>query len=367
MSFDEKLAKLVVQYSVDVKPKEKVFIWGNETIPDFIRAIYIEILKQQAFPIACAGVTGVDELLYEFGSDEQLKFFSPIDHMIAEKIDKMILIQSPQNTKSLNEVDPEKMRIKSATTENQEWRKTMTKRESKGKFSWVTLQYPSVGLARDAGMGSFVYREFYIKAMHLDEEDPVKYWKTAEKEQQRIVEYLNTTEKFHVLGEDTDLTFTTKGRTWVLDSGRKNLPGSEIYTGPEEDSFNGFIRFNYPRIFKGKEIEDIYLEFTEGKVTKATATKGQDLLDTVLKIKGANGIGEFAVGTNYNIKKFTRFMGFDEKMGGTIHMALGNGYPETGSKATSTIHWDMLKNMTSSQSKIFADDKLIYEAGKWKI
>ena len=115
MSFDEKLAKLVVNYSLSVKPKESVFIWGNETVPDFIRAIYIEILKQQAFPIACAGITGIDELLYEFGSDEQLKFFSPIDHMIAEKIDKMILIQSPQNTKALNQVDPEKMRIKSST------------------------------------------------------------------------------------------------------------------------------------------------------------------------------------------------------------------------------------------------------------
>ncbi|MHA1954048.1 MAG: aminopeptidase [Candidatus Heimdallarchaeaceae archaeon] len=367
MSFDEKLAKLVVNYSVSVQPKESVFIWGNEKVPDLIQTIYIEVLKQQAFPTALVGVTGLDELLYKFGSDEQLKYFSPIDQVIAEKIDKLIIIQSPQNTKGLNHVDPERMRIKNSTTKNLEFYKILNKRESEGKFSACAFPYPSIGLARDAGMGLFAYRDFYREAMHLDEEDPVKYWKTVEKEQQRIVEYLNTTEKFHVLGEDTDLTFTTKGRTWVLDSGRRNLPGSEIYTSPEEDSINGFIRFTYPGIRMGYEIENIYLKFTDGKVTKATATKGQDLLDAVLKIEGADGIGEFAIGTNYNIKKFTKCMGFDEKMGGTIHMALGNGFPETGSKAISTIHWDILKDMTSSQSKIFADDKLIYEAGKWKI
>lgn len=367
MNFDEKLAKLVVQYSVDVQPKESVMILGNEYVKDLIYAIYIEVLKQQAFPTVYIGLPGLQELKYKFGSDEQLKYFSLIDQVIAEKIDKLIIIQAPSNTRDLAHVDPERMHIITSTPEYLEFYQILNKRESEGKFFYGALQYPCNSLAQDAGMGIFAYRDFYIKAMHLDEEDPVKYWKTVEKEQQYIVEYLNTTEKFHVLGEDTDLTFTTKGRTWVLDSGRKNLPGSEIYTSPEEDSINGFIRFTYPGIKRGKEIEDIYLEFTYGKVTKATASKGQDLLDEILKIEGADGIGEFAFGTNYNIKTFTKYMGFDEKIGGTIHMALGKGFPETGSKAISTIHWDILKDMTSSQSKIFADDKLIYEAGKWKI
>jgi len=174
-------------------------------------------------------------------------------------------------------------------------------------------------------------------------------------------------DKIQVLGDDTDLTLSVKDRRWINCCGEVNLPDGEVFTGPIENSVKGHIRFTYPGIFRSKEIEDIYLEFENGKITKATALKGQRLLEDLLKIEGADYIGEFAIGTNYNITKFTKNMLFDEKMGGTLHMALGMGIPHTGSKSVSSVHWDILKDMKSANSKIIADDKVIYEAGQWKI
>ena len=170
-----------------------------------------------------------------------------------------------------------------------------------------------------------------------------------------------------MIGEDTDLKLSVEGRTWINCSGHENLPDGEVFTGPVENSVNGKIRFTYPGIYMGKEIENIYLEFKDGKVVHASAEKGEDLLNEILKIENADTIGEFAIGTNYGITKFTKNMLFDEKIGGTLHCALGLGFPETGSKNVSSIHWDILKDMKTPGSQILADGKVIYEEGQWKI
>jgi len=201
----------------------------------------------------------------------------------------------------------------------------------------------------------------------LDKENAVKEWKEIEKNQDRIVDYLNKVDKLQILGEDTDLSLSVKGRKWINCCGQKNLPDGEVFTGPLEDSVNGHIRFTYPGIYLGKEVENIYLEFKDGKVTKATADKAEDLLQEIIAIKNADIIGEFAIGTNYGITDFTKNMLFDEKIGGTLHSALGMGFPETGSTNQSAIHWDILKDMTLPGSKIIADGKVIYEEGQWKI
>lgn len=158
-----------------------------------------------------------------------------------------------------------------------------------------------------------------------------------------------------------------EGRKWKNGSGKVNLPDGEVFTGPIENSVNGHIRFTYPGIYKGTEVENIFLEFKDGKVIIGRADKGQGLLQEILKIRNANKLGEFAIGTNYEIQQFTKNMLFDEKMGGTIHCALGLGFPETGSKNFSAIHWDILKDMKLPGSKIIADNNVIYEEGKWKI
>ncbi|MFW9970613.1 MAG: aminopeptidase [Candidatus Odinarchaeota archaeon] len=180
-------------------------------------------------------------------------------------------------------------------------------------------------------------------------------------------ENLKKVEFIQVIGEDTDLKLGVKNRNWVNCSGQSNLPDGEIFTSPIEYFTNGYIRFTYPGIYMGKEVEDIYLEFQNGQVIKATAKKGEDILHEILKVDNANRIGEFAIGTNNGIAKFTKNMLFDEKLGGTLHCALGLGFDECGSKNISSIHWDILKDMKIPGSRILADGNVIYEEGKWKI
>ena len=174
-------------------------------------------------------------------------------------------------------------------------------------------------------------------------------------------------DKIHVLSEDTDLTLSVKARKWENCCGHSNLPDGELFSSPLEDSVNGYIRFTYPGIYSGKEVENIYLEFKDGKVTKATADKAEELLQEIIGIEYADVIGEFAIGTNYGVTDFTKNMLFDEKIGGTMHMALGPGPSETGSTNHSAIHWDILKDMNLPGSKVIADRKVIYEEGQWKI
>jgi aminopeptidase len=367
MSFEEKAAKLAVKYAVDVQSGDVVAIRGGEIASSLIRAIFIEVLKAGAHPLTFIRLSGLSELKFKFNvNDEQIEFFDPRMKIIAEKCDKLISVMSETNTRELELADPEKLRKAQSTPEQLEFRKMLNKKEEEGKYVWTVIPYPTNAAAQDAGMGLHSYKEFVESALSL-KDDPVKHWKQVEEEQEKIVSYLNKVDQIHVLGEDTDLTLSVKDRKWVNCCGHKNLPDGEVFTGPIEDSINGHIRFTYPGIYMGKEIENIYLEFENGKVIKATATKGQEILDNILQIENADHIGEFAVGTNYNITKFTKSMLFDEKMGGTLHMALGLGFPETGSKNMSAIHWDILKDMKSDDSKIIADGKIIYEAGKWKI
>ncbi|MHA1460840.1 MAG: aminopeptidase, partial [Promethearchaeota archaeon] len=245
--------------------------------------------------------------------------------------------------------------------------KIYMERYAKGELNWVIIPFPCHAFAQEANMDLFSYFDFVKKSLLLDKEDPVKEWKEIEKKQDKLIKILNHADKIQVLGEDTDLTLSVKGRKWVNCCGHNNLPDGEVFTSPLEDSVNGRIRFTYPGIYGGREVENICLEFKDGKVFKATADKAEELLHELIAIEGADVLGEFAIGTNYGVTDFTKNMLFDEKMGGTMHCAIGAGPQETGSTNQSAIHWDILKDMTLPGSKIIADGKVIYEEGQWKI
>jgi aminopeptidase len=200
----------------------------------------------------------------------------------------------------------------------------------------------------------------------LDEKDSVVAWEEIHMEQRKICDFLSTVENIRIVGEDTDLTLNVKGRKWVNASGQKNMPDGEVFTGPVENSANGTIRFTFPGVYMGREVEDITLTFRNGKVVEASAAKGGDLLKELIKIEGADRIGEIAVGTNYGIDRFTKNMLFDEKMGGTMHMALGNSYAETGALNRSAIHWDILKDMKKS-GEMYAGGMLFYKNGMFQL
>jgi aminopeptidase len=357
----EKLAKLLVNYSVEVKPGQTVFLQGSTISEPLIKALYVEILKAGGHPHV--GMTFEDQeyLFYQHASDAQIDFLDPFMLHLYENVDAMIVVFPNLNPHALTSVDAA---LKQRRTQVQSpFMETLFKRWGEGTFKWVGSGYPSPAAAQEAKMALTEYAEFVYNAMQLDLDDPVAYWQDFSARQAKLCERLNQVKTIRLLGEDTDLTYSCAGRKWINCDGRYNFPDGEVFTGPVEDSVEGQIRFTYPGIFQGEEIEDICLTFEKGKVIKATAARGEALLHALLETDaGAGYVGEAAIGTNEGITRFTKCMLFDEKMGGTIHMALGRGIPESGSQNVSAIHWDMLKDMRQG-GQIFADGQLIYQDG----
>lgn len=366
--FNEKAAMLAVQYAIGVKPGDKVMIDGSEVANELMKAIYIEVIKQGGHPMINSAIKGVRTAFYRHASDEQLQFVHPTREIVIREYQGMINIFADANRQDMALIDPNKIKMAQTSPKMQELIPIYQDRVGKGELRWTIVPYPCDAFAQDAQMDTDAYKEFVYKALKLDHENPAEAWRQIEKEQDLIVKKLETYDQIHVLGEDTDLTLSVKGRPWCNCCGHKNLPDGEVFTSPIETSINGHIRFTFPGIYQGKEIKNIYLEFENGRVVKGKAETGQDLLDTILSIENADIIGEFAIGTNYGVDKFTKNMLFDEKMGGTLHMALGMGFPDTKSENQNCmIHWDILKDMKSEDSKILADGKVIYQAGKWLI
>jgi aminopeptidase len=300
---------------------------------------------------------------YQYAKEHQLQYVSPFDRFRVENVDVMIGIFCEPNPKRLTSVNPEKIRKHQAA--RSELAEILLKREAEGKYRWGGLPYPINAQAQEAEMALPEYEDFVYSSCFVDKEDPVAEWKRIRREQEETCNFLNKTEKIRIVGEDTDLTYSVKGRKWINCCGEKNMPDGEVFTAPIEDSVNGTIRFTFPGLFYGKEIEDISLTFKDGRVANASAAKGEELLRELLKIEGADRLGEAAFGTNYGITRFTKNMLFDEKMGGTIHMALGmNPIPETGGLNKSALHWDILKDM-KKDSEIYADGTLFYKNGRF--
>jgi len=199
----------------------------------------------------------------------------------------------------------------------------------------------------------------------VDRPDPVVVWRELGARQEALIERLAGKREIHLVGPDTDITFSVAGRTWISDDGHKNMPGGEIFTGPVEDSANGTIRHTYPAVYGGKEVADVRLRFEGGRVVEASAGRNDELLQSLLGMDdGARRLGEFAFGTNPGVTRFTRNVLFDEKIVGTVHLALGAGYPSTGSDNGSALHRDMGSDLRQS-GEIWVDGELFARAGQF--
>lgn len=363
--FLEKYAKVLVNYSLGIKKGDSLVIQGNMVTEPLIKAVYKEAILAGGHPIVMSNFQGQEEIFYNNASEEQLNYQSPIKKYLIENIDARIYILGNYNTKALTNINPEKMKKRSLA--NKDIMEISMKRAAEGDLRWNICQFPTLADAQEASMSLEEYKKFVYKACHLDKEDPVAYWKDFGNRLEEIADYLNNVEEMHFKSEDTDIKCKVKDRIWVADKGKENYPGGEVFTGPIEDSVEGHIRFSFPGIFQGKEIRDIRLTFEKGKVVKASAAKGEELLNTLLETdEGARYVGEVAIGCNKGIDKFSRNMLFDEKIGGTIHLAIGRSYPETSGKNISSIHWDMLCDMKQG-GEIYADGKLIYQNGEFTI
>lgn len=358
----ETMAKILVEYSVDVKPGQLVRINGNPEGAPLLIAVYQQVLKRGAHPWFQVSLEEAEEIFYSYADDAQLDYVPPFMKEAIEQIDASIGIWTEANTKRLTTADPAKQSRRAVAMRPLSER--FLERAANKELRWTGTLYPTQAYAQDAEMSLREFEEFAYKACLVHEPDPIAAWQAVSRKQQRLVDWLNDKEKIHVVGPDTDLTLKVLGRTWENCDGHENFPDGEIFTGPVEDSVNGHIRYTYPACLYGREVEDVRLWFEKGKVVKATAAKNEAFLLKMIETdEGARFVGEFAFGTNPGVKRFTKNILFDEKIGGTIHLALGKGYPETGSKNSSAIHWDMVCDLRQGGT-VHVDDVLFLKDGK---
>ncbi len=365
-NFYQKYADVLVNYSTKVKKNDLVIIKTQSYLAEpLIKEIYRAVLKNGAHPVVRCSFESLSEIFIKNADDNQLNYIDEMSKIEFEKADKIISIGAPLNVKSMANANSDKMAKRSKAT--RELSRTMLKRSEKGELNWVIADFPTQALSQEAKMSLDEYEEFLINSCYLDLENPVQKWIEIGQEQKRIISKLNGTKKLHITGEKTDITFSVENRLWISCDGINNFPDGEIFTSPVEDSAEGEIYFDFPAIYRGNQADKIHLKLKEGRVIEASAQTGEDFLNSMLNMdEGSRLVGEIAIGTNERIKNVTGNILFDEKIGGSVHMALGASYPETGGKNVSGLHWDIIKNMKNN-SCIYADDKLIYKDGRFVI
>ncbi|MBQ2984497.1 MAG: aminopeptidase [Candidatus Gastranaerophilales bacterium] len=362
----KKYADVLVDYSTSVKKNDLVIIYarGYEAQP-LVKEIYKACLIKGANPIVRTSMDELAETFIKYASDEQLEYIDEMTKQEVELADVMIFIGAPSNIKNMANADAQKLAKRSNATRPVLSRRL--ERSAKNEMRWVIADYPTNALAQEANMSLEEYSEFLINACYLDLENPVQKWIEIDNEQKRLAEILNKYSTYRFVGEKTDVTFSTSGRTWVPCSGNMNFPDGEIFTSPVEDSANGKIYFDFPQNYHGSTSKEVYIELVDGKVVNASAEVGNDFLQSMLNMdSGSRFVGEIAIGTNERVQDVTGNILFDEKIGGSIHVAFGASYPEAGGKNQSGLHWDMIKNMKNG-GEIYADGNLIYQNGKFII
>jgi aminopeptidase len=341
----EKLADVLVNYSVGVKPGQLVRINAPPVAEPLIMELYRKVVAAGGNPIVRMAPEELSEILFKHGSDEQLRYVNPLAVFEYEQIDCSIGVWGEQNTKALSNVDPKRIGLSQAA--RKPLMDIFMKRASEGALRWTGTQFPTQASAQDAEMSLAEYEDFVFAAGLLDRPDPVAAWRQVSERQQRLADFLNGKSDYHVVAANgTDVRMSVAGHTWINCDGHENFPDGEVFTGPVVGSVEGQINFSFPAVHHGRECDGVRLTFRNGKVVDASASKGEEFLFSMLDMDaGSRFLGECAIGTNYQIQQYTRNTLFDEKIGGTVHFALGAGYPETGNKNQSGLHWDMVVDL----------------------
>lgn len=365
----QKFAQVLVEHSARIVPGDRVLIEATTAAEPLIRELYIQILEKGGIPHPMIALPGMmpfsqDDMYVTYAkSDAQLEFVPTFYKLAYDQFESRIRIHSATNTRGSSNLDPVKGgkrgKALSPITEAQ------FRRGGEGVFKWVTTQYPTEAYAQDANMSLQEYEDFVFGAVHTNDDNPIAFWQGVKDKQQAAVDYMVGKNQVVLRGPNVDLTLSVKGRTFMNSYGTFNMPDGEIYTGPVEDSVDGWVKFTYPANYGGVSVEGAEVTFSKGRVQKARADKNQDyLLKTLDADAGSRYLGEFAIGTNFDIQRFTGQILFDEKIGGSFHIAFGAGYPETGSKNKSSIHWDMICDMRTD-SEILVDGELFYKNGQF--
>lgn len=355
-------AKLLTEYCLEIQPGDKFYIRTTTLAEPLVREVYRRALQ-------LGGIVEVDfefreqgRIMLQNASDAQLDYVSPRHRAAMETYDAYLYIRAPFNLYEDQDADPARRKRRQAAFA--EVSKTYFKRTADRSLKRSLCQYPTQANAQEAGMSLEAYEKFVFEACRLYDDDPIASWLDVRASQQNIVDHLNQCETIRYRNAKTDIEFSCKDRTWINSDGQTNMPSGEVYTSPVEDSVNGHIHFDYPAIFNGKTVQGVTLWVKDGYVDRWEAEVGGEVLDEVFQIEGTRRFGEAAIGTNYRIDRFTKNILFDEKIGGSVHMAIGQSYLQTGGKNTSTVHWDMIADMRNG-GEILADGKRIYTDGQF--
>jgi aminopeptidase len=352
----KKLGRVLVDYSVEAGEGEQVLVAGGAAAEPLIREVYARLLDVGAIPIPQVALPGIQELFFQRAKDIHYEKTPPVVRSIYEGVDAVISIMAPHDTRALAGVDPGKQQ-------------TLAKRDKAvqdlviERDRWALTLFPTQALAQESDMGLEEYEEFVFEAMALGEDDPVRYWREKAREQGRLIERLEKAREVRIVGPGTDLTLSIEGRKFLNGDGTHNMPCGEIFTGPVEDSVNGEIYFGVPVAVAGREVLGVRLRFEDGRVVEASAEKGEEFLNSMLDAdEGARYLGELGIGTNYGIRRATKNILFDEKLGGTVHLAIGRSYEKTGGKNDSSVHWDLICDLREG-GELYADGELIEKDG----
>jgi aminopeptidase len=357
-----KLADLLVNYSLELQPGQLVRVDGGMVAAPLVTELYRYALKAGAHPRTRLEVEGLDVIAVGESSEQQLTFVSEIDRFEIETLDALITIWADKNTRSLSRADPQRLSKRIAARReltNRYW-----DRMDEGAARWVGTRFPTDAHAQDAEMSLPEYEDFVYGACHVqDDEDPVAHWQKVSGELNTRARELETFREIRIVGPDTDLRLGVDGRAWLAADGKLNMPDGEIFTSPVETETEGEIRFSFPAIFQGRRVENVRLLFEGGRVVQAEAAAGDDYLKSLLDMdEGARILGEVAFGLNYEIDRFTRDILVDEKIGGTMHLALGSSFKKLGGRNESGLHWDMICDLRA-EGEVYADGELMWKAG----
>jgi aminopeptidase len=359
-----RLGDLIVNYSLGLEADKVLRIDAPPVAAPLATEVYRAALAAGAHPYVHVELERLPELLIAEGSDEQLDFVSPIARAELELVDAIVTVWSESNTRALSRADPERHQRLIGST--QQLTKRRWERMAAGGLGWCGVLFPTEAHAQDAEMSLAEYERFVFRACHVEEPgDPVAHWRGVRDELSARAQALSEVRELRIVGPGTDLKVGVEGRRWKPADGRYNMPDGEVYTSPVETVTEGEISFAFPALFHGREVTDIKLRFEGGRVVAAEATRGGEYLDALLELDdGARRLGEVAFGLNYEIDRFTQNTLFDEKIGGTMHVALGSSFEDLGGQNTSVLHWDLVCDLRAD-GEVHADGEVVWRAGRF--
>jgi aminopeptidase len=361
----DNLAKILVGYSTKVGEGDTVVIDGESAAEPLLLAIYEETLKAGGNPILNVSIDGQSAAYFKHAADAQLEWVSPFTKWVTEEADVRISVGASTNTRELSGVPPERQTRRQAATGK--LMKRSMERSAEGSFRWCYTLFPTGAYASEAEMSLADYEDFYFGACLADDGEPLSAWKRASEECNRLSDWIEGHEEVRVTAPGTDIRLGIAGRKFIPCDGEHNMPDGEFFTGPVEDSVEGEVSFHLPAVIGGREVSGVRLRFEAGKVVDASAERGEEFLVKLLDTdEGARRLGELGIGTNYAIDRGTREVLLDEKIGGTVHMAVGASYPESGGTNESAVHTDMVCDLRLG-GKLEVDGEVMQEDGKFVV